>query len=602
MMRTISTAIPPPSSMPRVMVPVLLSFVFLSTTFPVVVAVGGTYTEQQTTRRLQDQQNNNNNNMNEELGRPVKLGIVSGSYDSEFFQQVEVGWNSGCEMVKQQHAKDFGGDSDADAAVECIYSGTNWTLYADTVEKDGYYTHGCTWQMDTMVEDDPDIDAMAVACIYDQDRQDVIPSWTLASNNGQRPLIAFDGVPPPDFPVRIESYVGTDNMFLGRTLARLLKQLRPEGGTYGLIYHTDHKERSEGFREEIQKFNGREGKPQWFEIQDRYGYQDFENPLNDQTHGRLHEVMQDLALQEPTAIIFLYQTPMRRENYTDFIDQYTRPRNVTVIGTDGSDYQLNYLSRRYVNGLVGQLPFDMGQYAAREMYELVMDRRRKKYDLDAASSGITTNLTEQPPNHIDEDHFMDEVHQIEYIPTNLVAYNLIPLELPPLDIDQSLLGNLVLIGYICFGIVAVSCLVAIGWTFYNRKETVVRASQPGFLMMTATGVLIMCSTLIPLSFGDNGRPEEMSQTYATAICMSIPWLAFTGFTVTFSALFSKTWRINRVFGSSDQFRRTQVSVRDVMLPFVVLLTLNFLVLILWTAIDPLVYERKFLRGTVSLFF
>mmetsp|Transcript_42300 Transcript_42300/g.101851 ORF Transcript_42300/g.101851 Transcript_42300/m.101851 type:complete len:984 (+) Transcript_42300:2049-5000(+) len=592
-MRTASISMMPLSSLPMTIMAAML-LMWSSTNFAVA---RGEYFEQ--IRELQQQQQQQNMKMNQEIGRPVKLGIVSGSYDSEFFQQVEVGWNSGCEIVKQKHAEEFGDAADAASAVECIYSGTNWTLYANTVEQDGYYTHGCTWQMDTMVEDDPDIDAMTVACIYDQDRQDVIPTWTTASNNGQRPLVAFDGVPPPDFPVKIESYIGTDNRFLGRTLARLLKQLRPEGGTYGLIYHNDHKERSEGFREEIQKYTGREGKPQWFEIQDRYGFQDFENPLNDLTHHRLDEVMQDLALQEPTAIIFLYQTPMRRENYTNFIDEFTRPRNVTVIGTDGSDYQLNYLSRRYVNGLVGQLPFDMGQYAAREMYELVMDRRRKKYELDVTSSGITTNVTAQDgqPRHIDEDSFVDEVHQIEIIPTNLVAYNLIPLELPPLQIDQSLLGNLVLIGYICFGLVAVCGLCAIGWTFYNREQTVVRASQPGFLMMTATGVLIMCSTLIPLSFGDNGRPEEMSQTYATGICMSIPWLAFTGFTVTFSALFSKTWRINRVFESSDQFRRTQVSVRDVMLPFVVLLSLNFVVLILWTAIDPLVYERKFLRGT-----
>jgi hypothetical protein len=34
-----------------------------------------------------------------------------------------------------------------------------------------------------------------------------------------------------------------------------------------------------------------------------------------------------------------------------------RHRNITYIGADGSDFQLAYLDRRYVDGLVGQLPW-----------------------------------------------------------------------------------------------------------------------------------------------------------------------------------------------------------------------------------------------------
>ena len=120
---------------------------------------------------------------------------------------------------------------------------------------------------------------------------------------------------------------------------------------------------------------------------------------------------------------------------------------------------------------------------------------------------------------------------------------------------------------------------------------IVKAAQsPFFLLMVCSGVLIMASSLIPLSFDDNGIIDPKSQiwdgvydmnttygegidvslvlqgdsiatattteeeeedddsanslyyldtTYRIGICMSIPWLAFTGFTIAFCALFSK---------------------------------------------------------------
>jgi hypothetical protein len=89
----------------------------------------------------------------------------------------------------------------------------------------------------------------------------------------------------------------------------------------------------------------------------------------------------------------------------------------------------------------------------------------------------------------------------------------------------------------------------------------------------------------------------MGTARSVGICMSIPWLAFTGFTVTFSALFSKTWRVNKFFNSASAFGKMEVSEKDVLAPFAVLLTCNFIVLISWTVIDPLTYERQFEDGT-----
>ncbi len=224
---------------------------------------------------------------------------------------------------------------------------------------------------------------------------------------------------------------------------------------------------------------------------------------------------------------------------------------------------MSYLSRRYVDGLVGQLPCDFGAKSAEVLYDLATGGTLEK----------------------------------KVFTTNLVSYNLIPLELPTLDVDQNLLGNLKYIGFTCFGLVALTCLACMAWTLYNRRCMVVTAAQPFFLMMTAGGVLIMASALVPLSFDDKGDPDSMSTTRSIGICMSIPWLAFTGFTVTFSALFSKTWRVNQFFLTSSAYGMIKVSENDSLAPFAFLLTSNFIVLICWTVIDPLTYERQFEDGT-----
>ena len=64
-----------------------------------------------------------------------------------------------------------------------------------------------------------------------------------------------------------------------------------------------------------------------------------------------------------------------------------------------------------------------------------------------------------------------------------------------------------------------------------------------------------------------------------------------GFTFVFSALFSKLWRINKVFAAASSMRRVTITERDVLKPFAVLMTLNFIILLSWTLVDPMLFER-----------
>jgi len=132
---------------------------------------------------------------------------------------------------------------------------------------------------------------------------------------------------------------------------------------------------------------------------------------------------------------------------------------------------------------------------------------------------------------------------------------------------------------------------------HGSSSVVVAAAQPFFLIMTAFGTLVMASTLIPLSFDDGGDIDSLSESDRTAMCMSIPWLAFTGFSIVFSALFAKTWRINRLVERSDMFGRVKVDVIDVLGPFGLIMLCNIIVLTVWTVVDPLVYTRSWDEGT-----
>jgi hypothetical protein len=368
-------------------------------------------------------------------------------------------------------------------------------------------------------------------------------------------------------------FIGTDEAFVGRTMARLLQQLRPSGGTYGFV--TDWtspgmRRRRLGFVEEISKDNEQENRPDWFEVDYPFNTVNVSKRFADCDFMTCQmELLANPATKtDPTALIILFQSPLRHSNYTTWVDTY-RSRGITLIAIDALDY-LSYLSTGYVDGLVGQITFEMGTRSAEVLSEV-------------AAKGIGV----VPPD-------------TRLFGTKLVSYNLIPLELDkvyPIKFDENALGSVIIVGYTCFATVVLSAFVCFVWTVYNRSVIVVRAAQPFFLLILLGGIVILSGTIIPLSFDDGGDPDSISSTFAVGICMSVPWLAFTGFTVMFSALFSKTWRINKLFQSGNSFTRIQVSAMDVLAPFAVIFTCNVIVLICWTALDPLTYTRVLGGGT-----
>ncbi len=145
------------------------------------------------------------------------------------------------------------------------------------------------------------------------------------------------------------------------------------------------------------------------------------------------------------------------------------------------------------------------------------------------------------------------------------------------------------VGYTLGFVIIAMALFFGGWVILNRKHRIVRISQPIFLHLVIFGVLVLSLAIFPLGVNETNA----SFAGCNIACASIPWLVSLGFSLIFAALFSKLWRINRVFTAASQMRRVVVTEKDVILPFAILMTLNFVLLLSWTLIDPMVYVRVY---------
>jgi len=118
--------------------------------------------------------------------------------------------------------------------------------------------------------------------------------------------------------------------------------------------------------------------------------------------------------------------------------------------------------------------------------------------------------------------------------------------LPVLEVDLNLIDDAArIVGLLLAAIVMAVSVSLATWTLVRRKSIVVRLTQPFFLSMICIGTFIMGTAIICMSF-----QEPVSQRILDIACMTVPWLLSLGFVIAFSALLSKTLRINKVSYSS----------------------------------------------------
>ncbi|CAB9522237.1 acid type B receptor subunit 1 [Seminavis robusta] len=163
-----------------------------------------------------------------------------------------------------------------------------------------------------------------------------------------------------------------------------------------------------------------------------------------------------------------------------------------------------------------------------------------------------------------------------------------PPALPHVDVDMNFIPRGIQAfgwGLMTFIIVLSACCIAFA-QHYRTKQTVA-AAQPAFLMMISSGCLLMATAILPMSL-----QEPIPESGLDIACMSQLYLVCIGFCVSFSALFCKLYRINKLQQGASQFRRVTIDVKDVMYPLVIMVMLNLAVLVAWTVADPLKWDRR----------
>jgi ABC-type branched-subunit amino acid transport system substrate-binding protein len=176
-------------------------------------------------------------------------------------------------------------------------------------------------------------------------------------------------------------------------------------------------------------------------------------------------------------------------------------------------------------------------------------------------TSYTINLSNQTPDT------RVETHRLFIFPDGTTA--------PPKDFPETIdvEPRVLIVGYILAALVMVTSVGWMYWTWRNRNKDIVKVAQPVFLWQLCIGTLLIASSIIPMSMHEDA-------------CMITPWLVSIGFVTTWSALFTKTWLLNRVLRST---KTVKIRWCDVMLPFFVLLAANLALLLVWTLEAPLTW-------------
>lgn len=169
-------------------------------------------------------------------------------------------------------------------------------------------------------------------------------------------VITFDSDAPDSTRT---AYVGTDNKLFGVDLGKLLLQVAPEGGTYGMISGgaaaPNLALRVDGVREALAGSN-------WTEVPGSPTFSNDDIALAVQQMGDLKTANPDID-----AIVPVGGWPMfAPDGWKNFVDQYKADVDsgaLALVVADTLPQQLQLLSEGYAHGLVGQRPYEMGQKA-----------------------------------------------------------------------------------------------------------------------------------------------------------------------------------------------------------------------------------------------
>lgn len=142
------------------------------------------------------------------------------------------------------------------------------------------------------------------------------------------------------------------------------------------------------------------------------------------------------------------------------------------------------------------------------------------------------------------------------------------------------------VGYAIMAIIMLCCFLLLLWIIIFRRDRIIRASQPLFMIIVLVGVFIYAAAIFPLTADDEWTDISDGNQWW---CMTTIWLGAMGFVLIFGALFAKAWRINKIF-QNKSMKRVVIKPRDVLWPIVVLGTVMVGVMLVFTFAPECPYQ------------
>lgn len=461
-----------------------------------------------------------------------KFAVVPKDLTNVFFTDVGRGCNESARVL-----------SSNGVAVECLFVGSP--------TGDKRYRQGNQTEIVENLLQNNDLDGMAIAVIDEEEATRLINK----SLSMGIPAITFNVDAPKSDRM---AYVGSDNKAYGEEIANTLLQTKPEGGKYFIVDRNSVviKIISNAARNVLNQ------QGTWTEVTE---------PLDCGGKGNIaHQLMNDTIEDFPKvdAIVCVGSYAVREEHINGWKTLVNDPKfkDVKFIVATERREAIDLLKEGYIDSLIGAQPYMMGVDSINHLLEL----RRAQDNLETAPFPNGTIFN-----------------------TPLISFLAIDTYLQNPTIDYNYIGESVVLGYVCFGIILFVSLILLTLVAVYRNNPVMKKSQPFFLYMILAGAVIFGSAILPMGFDT----EKYTEQECSNACMIMPWLFTTGFTTMYSAFFAKTWRINQVMAAAVGMQRVKIRERDVMVPFSVITLANTIVLLCWTIVSPIKFTVSPSKGT-----
>jgi multiple sugar transport system substrate-binding protein len=138
-----------------------------------------------------------------------------------------------------------------------------------------------------------------------------------------------------------------------------------------------------------------------------------------------------------------------------------------------------------------------------------------------------------------------------------------------------------------------SCVI-VSFIGYHRNTATIIASSPVFCYISLAGAILMLFTAILPAVFQPGASSTISQMVAP--CMVNLWFFGISFILMFAPIFAKTYRLYRIFKIDVTVQKVRITNTQLLGLLGVLLAIELVILIVWTAYDPLKMMDKLITA------